>query len=277
MRSHDPQLTLVYLPHLDYDHQRFGPDHVRSHAAVVELDGEVQRISDAAAARGAGIIVLSEYGIEDATMPVFVNRVLRDAGLLEVQQTGHGELLDAGASRAFAVADHQIAHVYLRDGAELARTRELLQATAGVARVLDGGDLRTCGLDHERSGELVCVAEPGCWFAYHYWLDEARRPDFASTVDIHRKPGYDPTELFFDPAIRFPKLKVARVLAKKMLGFRYLMDVICTDPTLVRGTHGRLYDDRNAGPVFVSSVAEGAADVVAATEVKDRILRLLAR
>jgi hypothetical protein len=121
----------------------------------------------------------------------------------------------------------------------------------------------------------VCIAEPGCWFAYHYWLDEDRRPDFATTVDIHRKPGYDPTELLFDPALRFPKLKVARRLLRKLLGFRYLMDVVGTDPTVVGGTHGRLYDDDAAGPVYLCSSAKDGADEVAATEVRDRLLRLL--
>jgi hypothetical protein len=202
--------------------------------------------------------------------------MLHVAGLLAVQETSHGQLLDAGASRAFAVADHQVAHVYVRDSADLGTVQGLLARVDGVAHVLDRDAQREWGIDHERSGELVCVAEPGCWFAYHYWLDEDRRPDFATTVDIHRKPGYDPTELFFDPALRFPKLKVARVLAKKALGFRYLMDVVGTDPRVVRGTHGRLFDDLDAGPVYLSSTAEGGADVVHAVEVKERLVKLLA-
>jgi predicted AlkP superfamily pyrophosphatase or phosphodiesterase len=277
MRRHDPTLTLVYLPHLDYDHQRFGPDDPRSAAAVGAVDAVAGDLIDAAHERGAAVIVLSEYGIEAATRPVFVNRTLHEAGLLAVQETSHGQLLDAGACRAFAVADHQIAHVYVRDAADVARVRALLQGLEGVESVLDGGGIRAAGLDHPRAGELVCVAAPGCWFAYHYWLDERRRPDFAPTVDIHRKPGYDPTELFVDPKLRFPKLKVARVLAKKLLGFRYLMDVIGTDPRIVRGTHGRLYADPEAGPVYVASHAEHAAPAVHATEVKQRILDLLAR
>lgn len=277
LARHDPTLTLVYLPHIDYDHQRFGPDDVRSRAAVAAVDAEAGRLIDAARARGAGIVVLSEYGIENVRTPVFVNRALHEAGLLRVQETGHGQLLDAGASRAFAVADHQVAHVYVRDAADLETTRRLLCRLPGIGRVLDHAEQRQWGIDHERSGELVCVAEPGCWFAYHYWLDEARRPDFATTVDIHRKPGYDPTELFVDPKLMWPKLKVARVLARKKLGFRYLMDVISTDPSLVRGSHGRLFDDPGAGPVYLSSIGDGGADSVAATEVRDRILALLAR
>ena len=276
MAEHDPSLALVYLPHLDYDHQRFGPDDPRSRAAVRDLDREAARLIDAARARGAEVVVLSEYGIERATAPVFLNRCLHAEGLLAVQETGHGQLLDPGASRAFAVADHQVAHVYVRERADLERTRALLAGAPGVARVLDREAQREVGLDHPRSGELVCVAEPGCWFAYHYWLDEARRPDFATTVDIHRKPGYDPTELFLDPRRRLPKARVAWVLLKKAPGFRYHMDVIGTDPSVVRGTHGRLLDDPDAGPVFVSSSRRDAADAVPAMEVRDRILRALA-
>ena len=145
----------------------------------------------------------------------------------------------------------------------------------GVAEVLDRDALKKWGLDHARSGELVAVSEPGTWFAYHYWLDEDRRPDFATTVDIHRKPGYDPTELFLDPNLRFPKLRIARNLMKKILGFRYLMDVIGTDPRSVRGSHGRLYEDPDAGPLFIASSPEDATDRVHAQDVKRRMLNAL--
>jgi predicted AlkP superfamily pyrophosphatase or phosphodiesterase len=274
---HDPELVLAYLPHLDYDHQRWGPDDPRSVAAVRELDAEVLRLIEKARAKNAHVVVLSEYGIENATRPVFVNRALHEQGFLRVQETSHGQLLDCGACRAFAVADHQVAHVYVDRPADLEPVRRALVALPGVARVLDRAQQKELRIDHERSGELVCIAEPGCWFAYHYWLDEARRPDFAPTVDIHRKPGYDPAELFVDPAIRFPKLKVARTLAKKLLGFRYLMDVIPTDPSMVRGTHGRIYSDDDAGPVFLCSDRRLARDRVRATDVKSLCLDLLAR
>jgi predicted AlkP superfamily pyrophosphatase or phosphodiesterase len=277
LQRHDPDLMLVYLPHLDYDHQRFGPDDPRSMAAVADLDAEARPLIEAARERGAEVVVLSEYGIEDADQPIFVNRLLHERGLLRVQETSHGQLLDAGASRAFAVADHQCAHVYVRDASEVEVVRGLLLGVPGIARVLDRGEQRSIGIDHERSGELVCIAEPGCWFAYHYWLDEARRPDFATTVDIHRKPGYDPTELFLDPRLRFPKLRIARNLARKVLGFRYLMDVIGTDPSIVRGTHGRLFDEPERGPVFLCSDRTLAADQIAATDVKGLCLRLLQR
>ena len=275
IRRHDPDLLLAYLPHLDYDHQRWGPDDARSVQAVRDLDAQCLRLVEVARDRKAHVVVLSEYGIEKATRPVFLNRLLHEKGLLRVQETSHGQLLDCGACRAFAVADHQCAHVYVPQAADLEPVRTLLAAVPGVARVLDRAQQREQGIDHERSGELVCVAEPGCWFAYHYWLDERRRPDFAPTVDIHRKPGYDPAELFVDPKIAFPRFKVGRTLAKKLLGFRYLMDVIPTDPSMVRGTHGRLYGDDAAGPVFLCSDRRLARDRVAATDVKELCLRLL--
>ncbi|MEO6596875.1 MAG: nucleotide pyrophosphatase/phosphodiesterase family protein [Planctomycetota bacterium] len=275
MRKHDPDLLLAYLPHLDYNHQRWGPDDKRSQQAVRDLDVECTRLIAAARAQNAHVVVLSEYGIELAKHPLFLNRLLHEKGLLRVQETSHGQLLDCGACRAFAVADHQCAHVYVAKSGDIAMVRDLLTKVPGVARVLDREQQREFGIQHERSGELVAIAEPGCWFAYHYWLDEARRPDFAPTVDIHRKPGYDPTELFVDPKIRFPKLKVAKTLAKKLMGFRYLMDVISTDPSMVRGTHGRLCDDDAVGPVFLCSDRRLARDRVAATEVKELCLRLL--
>lgn len=271
----DPDLALVYLPHLDYDHQRFGPDDPCSRRAVTDVDREAGRLVDAARERGAHVVVMSEYGIEAVRTPVFLNRALHEAGLLAVQETSHGQLLDAGASRAFAVADHQVAHVYVARPSDLVRVRRLLERIPGVARVLDREAQREHGLDHPRSGELVCVAEAGCWFAYHYWLDEGRRPDFAPTVDIHRKPGYDPAELFLDPGIRFPRLRIARRLLRKALGMRYLMDVVPTDPSMVRGSHGRLFEDPECGPVWISSSRRGEAGSVGAIEVRDRLLDLL--
>lgn len=248
-----PGLALVYLPHLDYDHQRFGPDEPRSREAVAEVDREAGRLIEKAEELGMDLLVMSEYGIEPVDSPVFINRSLRESGFLEVQKTRHGELLDAGASTAFAVADHQIAHVYVADAARISEVRRDLRALAGIARVLDRAEQGEIGLDHARSGELVALAERGCWFAYHYWLDEAERPDFARTVDIHRKPGYDPAELFLDPKIRASWLRIAWILLKKKLGFRYLMDVIPTDPSLVRGSHGLLPSKPELGPLYLAS------------------------
>ena len=278
-----PTLTLLYLPHLDYDHQRFGPEHPRSLAALGEVDALVGELVRAADEQGVETVVVSEYGLEAVDRPVPINRALREAGLLAVRDTPTGEVLDPFASRAFAVADHQVAHVYVANPRDLAPTRAVLEALSGVEHVLDAAGQRAQHVAHPRSGELLCVARKGAWFAYPYWLDEARAPDFARTVDIHRKPGYDPCELFVDPALRFPALRVARRLAQKALGMRYLMDVIPLDPALVRGSHGRLPEDARDGPVWVSGAPfERCGGAPAGGEVDprsfpERVLALLTR
>jgi predicted AlkP superfamily pyrophosphatase or phosphodiesterase len=256
MARKQPTLTLVYLPHLDYDHQRWGPDDSRSRAALRTVDVLAGALIDDVRARGGDALVVSEYGIRPVSRAVDINRALRRAGLLAVQETLGWELLDAGASRAFAVADHQVAHVYVRDPREVPAVRELVVALDGVEVVLDEAGKREAGLDHPRAGELVAVARPDAWFTYYYWLDEQKAPDFAHSVDIHRKPGYDPAELFLDGEGLGPKLKIAWRLAQKTLGFRYLMDVIPTDPSPVRGSHGRLPAAPEHGPVLLGSRRE---------------------
>lgn len=272
---HRPTLTLVYLPHLDYNLQRLGPDDPAIARDLRAIDALAGPLVEHARANGADVLVVSEYGIERATGHVDINRVLRESGDVRVRETLGFELLDPGASRAFAVADHQVAHVYVRDRADVERVRLLLARTPGIERVLDAEGKRELALDHPRAGELVAVAEPGHWFTYYYWLDDAKAPDFARTVDIHRKPGYDPVELFLDPALRFPKLRIARRLAQKSLGMRMLMDVIPLAPELVRGTHGRLAADPTAGPLVIGSRREFAADGYAASDIKSLLLRHL--
>ncbi|TAJ11246.1 MAG: alkaline phosphatase family protein, partial [Planctomycetota bacterium] len=179
LREQRPTLTLAYLPHLDYDHQRHGPSDPRSLRALSELDALVGELVAGADAAGAATLVVSEYGIEDVDAPVHVNRALRQAGLLEVRETPVGEVLDPFASRAFAVADHQVAHVYVKRADDLAKVRALLERLDGVAAVLDEAGKRAAGIAHERAGELVAIARRGAWFTYLYWLDDARAPDFA--------------------------------------------------------------------------------------------------
>jgi len=272
MRTRDPTLTLTYLPHLDYNLQRLGPDlsHPRVQQDLRELDAVCGELIEAAAASGREVIVVSEYGITPtAGEAVHVNRALREAGLLAVRPEEHGrEVLDPGASAAFAVADHQVAHIYVNDPTRLGETRAILEKLDGVERVLDGAGKKAFGLDHPRSGELVAVSKADRWFSYYYWLEDGLAPDFARTVDIHRKPGYDPVELFFDPEIAAPKLASAWRLAKRKLGFRSLMDVISLkDTALVKGSHGRLTDDAAHGPLVISSrpglLPEGALEASA--------------
>jgi predicted AlkP superfamily pyrophosphatase or phosphodiesterase len=278
-----PTLTLCYLPHLDYSHQRLGPDAPESKDAIVELDTLIGDLVAAADKVGAETVVVSEYAIEPVSRQVHANRALREAGLLAVRDTPDGEILDVFASRAFAVADHQLAHVYCADGAAEQSAREVLESLAGVDTVLDRDGQRRHGLDHERTGELVALASPDAWFTYYYWLDDARAPDFAPTVDIHRKPGYDPAELFTDPKLVVPAVRVARRLAQKKLGFRYLMDVIPLDGAQVKGSHGRLPASPERGPTFLSSApfsalgGEPENGVVEMTSVKQLVLDLLSR
>jgi predicted AlkP superfamily pyrophosphatase or phosphodiesterase len=273
-RTRAPTLTLVYLPHLDYDLQRFGPHDPRMAARVREVDAVAGGLIADAARDGARVVVLSEYGITPVSTPIHINRALRAAGLLRVRREGDGELLDPGQSDAFAVSDHQIAHVYVARPELLDEVRRVVASLPGVERVLDRAGQGALGIDHARSGELVALARRDAWFTYYYWLDDRNAPDFARLVEIHRKPGYDPVELFVDPTIRFPKLAIGWRLARRALGFSTLMDVIPLDATLVRGSHGRVTDDAADGPLIVSSESRLLPDgAVAATAVKDLVLR----
>ena len=163
------------------------------------------------------------------------------------------ELLDCGASKVFAVADHQVAHVYLNDSSLEKNVRELLEKMEGVEKVLGPEEKVAAGIQHERAGDLIAVAKANAWFTYYYWLDDAKAPDFARCVDIHRKPGYDPVELFLDPKIPAVKLKIVWRLLKKKLGFRMLMDVIPLDATLVKGSHGRIPENEKDFPIFITN------------------------
>ena len=277
MESRRPTVTLCYLPHLDYDLQRFGPDSPEAVRACGEIDRVAGKLAEWAANSGATVVVLSEYGITPVRDGVHVNRVLRRAGLLAVQEVDLGwELLDAGQSAAFAVADHQVAQVYVKDPARIPEAKAVLEATEGVAEVLDREAQAAHGLDHPRAGELVAVAAADRWFTYYYWLDDDKMPDFARTVDIHRKPGYDPVELFLDPTIRLPAAKIAWTLAKKKLGFRTLLDVIGTDASIVRGSHGRLPERPEDGPVFLCTDGRVARERLELHEVRDVLLDLVA-
>jgi hypothetical protein len=242
------------------------------------VDTEAGKVIDAARQQGSEIVVLSEYAITGVDRPVHINRVLREGGFVEIRREPLGwETLDCGASRAFAVADHQVAHVYVRDECDLAEVAALLKRTEGIEQVLDRQAQAEYGLDHPRAGELVAVAAPGAWFTYYFWLDDRLAPDYARTVDIHRKPGYDPAELVVDPQLRFPKLRVARRLARKALGFRYYMDVIGLDAGVVKGSHGRLPTagrETAEGPVFIASNRAIERDAIAMTDVKHLLLTL---
>jgi predicted AlkP superfamily pyrophosphatase or phosphodiesterase len=267
-------LLLVYLPHLDYDLQRFGPEGPEAGAAARELDEVAGGLAEHARARGDQVMVLSEYGITPAGRPVDINRALRRAGLLRVYEQAGMEYLDPWTSRAFAVADHQIAHVYVRDRRDLPRAREVVAGLDGVGLLLEEEARALARLDHPRAGELVALAEHDAWFTYYYWLDDERAPDFARTVEIHRKPGYDPAELFMDPDDRLVKPRAAAALARKKAGLRYVMRVVPLDPRHVRGTHGLLPESAEDAPVLLCSEGSAARERIEAAEVRDLILEL---
>ncbi|MFT4649483.1 MAG: putative AlkP superfamily pyrophosphatase or phosphodiesterase [Planctomycetota bacterium] len=283
LEERKPDLTMAYLPHLDYDHQRFGPDHPRSIQALKDLDNLVGKLLEAAAANKTEVIGVSEYAITEVDAPVHINLALRQAGLLSVRPTPTGEMLDFFASRAFAVTDHQIAHVYCQDEAAIQKARGALENLPGVDQILDRQAQAEFGIDHENAGDLVVVSEARSWFTYYYWSDPDEEPDFARTVDIHRKPGYDPCEMLLDPAIRFPKLKIVGKLLQKKTGYRYRMDLIPLDASLIHGSHGRLPDNPKNGPVYLSTIPfdEGnpapEGNAIEMTSIKARVLDCLDR
>jgi predicted AlkP superfamily pyrophosphatase or phosphodiesterase len=246
-----PSLSLVYLPHLDYNLQRCGLDMKEIAQDLRDIDDVVGSLIRFYEGRNVRVILLSEYGITDVDRPVHLNRVFREKGWLSIKNELGLEALDLGGSKVFAIADHQLAHVYVQDPSLINEVRAVLEQVPGVQRVLAKQDKFLNGLEHERSGDLIAVSDARSWFTYYYWMDDRLAPDYARCVDIHRKCGYDPVELFLDPTLRLPKLKVGLKLAKKMLGFRMLMDVIPLDAMLVRGSHGRVPEDVADWPVLI--------------------------
>lgn len=252
----NPTLSLVYLPHLDYNLQRLGSGTTAIAKDLSEVDTVCGDLIAHFESHGADVILLSEYGLTDVSKPVHLNRVLREHGLIAVREERGLELLDCGASPAFAVADHQVAHVYVNDKARLSEVRAILEMIPGVDAVLDQAGKARRHIDHARAGDFVVVADADAWFTYYYWLDDKRAPDFARTVDIHRKPGYDPVELFTDPALTLLPVQVAWKLMKRKLGFRTLLDLIPLDASLVKGSHGRIVEDPAERPVFMTKRIE---------------------
>lgn len=267
-KKFNPTLSLVYLPHLDYNLQRYGNDLTKIARDLQEVDAVVGELLDYYNSRDARIVLLSEYGITPVNNPVHLNRVLREAGWLHIREERGLELLDAGASAAFAVADHQVAHVYVKIPGDKEQIRDLLLKVEGVSQVWGASEIAENGLDHERCGDFVVLADTDSWFTYYYWLDDAKAPDFARTVDIHKKPGYDPVEMFTDPSDPwvYPKI-ILKLLAKK-LGFRTLMDVIPLNASLVKGSHGTKPEDPMDYPVMIcGDEIGGDQNPVRATEV----------
>ncbi|BBO87579.1 alkaline phosphatase family protein [Desulfosarcina ovata] len=227
MRRHRPHLMMVYLPHLDYSCQKYGPDDSRVVEDLKIADTLIGNFRDALGDMGLDdrttLAVVSEYALSPVSDAVSPNRILRDAGLLAVREIQGREYLDIEFSRAFAMVDHQIAHVYVHDENDCDAVASLLQGTPGIQALWDGERKHRAHVNHRRSGELIVLADPDRWLAYYWWLDSGKAPDFADHVDIHRKPGYDPLELFIDE-------KTFKIFS---------------DTTLIKGSHGLPARDRD--------------------------------
>ncbi|HVJ47063.1 MAG TPA: alkaline phosphatase family protein, partial [Luteolibacter sp.] len=220
--------------------------------------------------RNVKVVVLSEYGISPVSKPVHLNRLFRNKGWIQVKDELGRETLDCGASKVFAVADHQVAHVYVNDPSLRDEVKRLLEATDGIDEVRVPEEMWGAGTGTERAGDFIAVSDADAWFTYYFWNDDAKAPDYARTIDIHRKPGYDPCELFVDPSIALPKLTIVKFLLKKKLGLRGLLEVIPLDASLVKGSHGRDQVDPMERPVLM-----GAAPVEKAEDVADLIARMV--
>ena len=270
-REKKPTLSLVYLPHLDYCLQKYGPDlgDERVSDELQDIDKLVGKMIDFYTERDVEVILLSEYGISAVDQPVHLNRIFREKGWITIKDELGLEMLDCGASKVFAVADHQVAHVYVNDASLMDEVREVLEKSSGVDEVRSDFS----GYSAERAGDLIAVAKPNAWFTYYYWEDDNVAPDFARCVDIHRKVGYDPVELFLDPELKFPKLTIAKFLLKKKLGFRALLEVIPLDANLVKGSHGRDNVSVDEQPIFVTQGMSDQGEVAYPEEIADRIVQ----
>ncbi|HUQ65047.1 MAG TPA: alkaline phosphatase family protein [Flavitalea sp.] len=268
-KKYNPKLTLIYLPHLDYSLQKYGPDPQKISNHLAEIDKVAKGLIKYYSTTGARIILLSEYGIANVSQPVHINRLLRENDLLAIRIERGLELLDAGASKAFAVADHQVAHVYVNDKSYYDRVKSLLTNLKGIAKLLDKEQQKGYHINHDRSGDFVLMADQNSWFTYYFWLHDHLAPDYARVVDIHKKPGYDPVELFMTS-----KAKAAYKLLRKKSGLRYVMDVIPLDSTLVKGSHGSLEIDEMFFPVLITDDSVGN-NIVRATDIYEVIWKHL--
>ena len=264
---HQPTLSLVYLPHLDYNLQRVGPKSPAIAKDLAEIDAIVGGLIDFFAERKVEVMLVSEYGITEVNQAIHLNRVFREKGWITVKEELGLELLDFGASKVFAVADHQIAHIQINDPSIATEVRQVIESQPGVDKVLDAAGKEAAGIAHDRAGDLIAVAKENSWFTYYYWLDDAKAPDFARCVDIHRKPGYDPVELFLDPKKPLVKAQIAWRLLKKALGFRMLMDLIPLDASLVKGSHGCTPASTDDYPVLIRQGAGKSNATIDSTDV----------
>jgi predicted AlkP superfamily pyrophosphatase or phosphodiesterase len=266
--KHKPTLQLIYIPHLDYCFQKYDASSKEVQQDIKDLDALLKDLIEFYERYDVTPILLSEYGISPVSQPIHLNRIFRKNQWLKLRMENGRELLDAGASKVFAVADHQVAHIYCEASLK-EEVKNVLQQTNGVESVLDEMQQKEQGIWHERSGDLVVTSKAGAWFTYYYWLHDQKAPDFARTVDIHKKPGYDPVEMFLNNQVGI-KFKVIWKLLLKKLGFRVLFDVISLDATRIKGSHGRTQVQDNEKPVLIA--VTNNKKHLKATEIKELLL-----
>lgn len=252
-----PDFSYVYIPHLDYAMQKVGPDAPAATDALRELDGLVgeffEAVSRTEAAENTAWLIAGEYAMTEVSGAVFPNRILREAGLLRVRESEDGEVIDFASSAAFAMVDHQFAHVFVQDASKVEAAAACFRGVDGIDAVLVDAGRGELHMDHPRSGEILLVSHDDRWLAYYWWLEDSSAPRFARTVDIHRKPGYDPVELFFDPATRSIPLDASLVKASHGVpctGADHETVVIASDANLLAETGEPVRDTDLCGVIL---------------------------
>lgn len=257
LEEYKPRLSLVYLPNIDYNAQRFGPESEAAKSSIKEIDSLignfVEQLEERNLKEQTRLVILSEYNFKTVNRPIFINQTLNKEGYVAIKHVENMDFLDLEMSKAFALADHQLAHVYIQDSRDIGVVKEILERTPGVAEVWGEEEKRAHKINHELSGQLIAIAEPDSWFVYYWWLNDEQAPEFAYNVDIHRKPGYDPVELFVNPkTFQIP-----------------------LEPERIKGSHGLPAKDKGD---YVLLVVTGKdfelPDTLEATEVYDLLLKL---
>jgi len=247
-----PDLLLTYLPHLDYMLLRYGPSSKRTDWVTLPLWVELPALVTKARSAGYEVLILGDYAFADVQRALAPNRLLREDGLLAVRTVGGRLYPDFHYSRAFAVVDHEVAHIYVRDPADVAEVAKAFLGMDGVGEVLMGDALASHGIAHRNTGEVVLVAAEGCWFAYPWWTGRRERPDYATHVDIHSKPGFDPCELFFGWPPPF---------------------AISTDATRVKGSHGRVGKGREVAWAATFDIGAAPGDLIGLAKAVQSVMR----
>ncbi|MCD6459885.1 alkaline phosphatase family protein [bacterium] len=231
LQQHNPDLSFIYLPHLDYSSQKYGPKSGQVKSDLKKIDDLVGELIEYQAKNKIGIIILSEYGLVEVKKSLAINKIFRQLGWLKVITIQDKEYIDFENSSVFAMVDHQAAHIYLQN-ISVHEVQKELERFDEIDMVLTSVGKKDFFIDHPRSGDLIAIAKKNCWFSYYWWIDDDLAPGFTRTMDIHRKPGYDPLELFFDPQIK---------------GIPFATE-------LIKGSHGRPAKNPDELAVFIADI-----------------------